>query len=356
MYLLLLRHMMTNPIPHPFTERLIAWQKTAGRHDLPWQVSDAYRVWLSEVMLQQTQVVTVLDYYPRFLAAFPNVAALAAAPQDDVLALWAGLGYYSRARNLHFAAKQVMETFQGRFPDSRSELETLKGVGRSTAAAIAAFAFQKREAILDGNVKRVLCRVFELAGMPNDKAFEHSLWALAESLLPAAEHMGTYTQGLMDLGATVCKRSKPACTACPMHDLCLARQHGSTEQLPLKKPKKEVPIKPLYWLVISHPEADLLLQKRPDQGIWGGLYCVPTFASLAELEHYCGELGLDFSDFEEQATLNHRLTHFQLIITPFAYHSPKVLPEPAPNLWASPELLGQLGMPKPLLNYLKQYR
>lgn len=352
LYLLLLRHIMTNPIPHPFTERLIAWQKTAGRHSLPWQVSDAYRVWLSEVMLQQTQVVTVLDYYPRFLAAFPTVADLAAAPQDDVLALWAGLGYYSRARNLHFAAKQVVNDFNGTFPNTRLELETLKGVGRSTAAAISAFAFAKREAILDGNVKRVLCRVFEREGMPNDKKFEQSLWTLAESLLPAAEHMGTYTQGLMDLGATVCKRSKPLCDQCPMSDLCLAYKHDKTAQLPLKKPKQVAPIKPLYWLMLSHPNADLLVHKRPEKGIWGGLYCVPTFETLDELTEYCQTLNIDFSDLEEQVALNHRLTHFQLVITPFTYHSPKALPDNPDHLWASTETLSQLGLPKPLLNYL----
>ncbi|MBP6116697.1 MAG: A/G-specific adenine glycosylase [Neisseriaceae bacterium] len=345
---------MTNPIPHPFTEQLIAWQKTAGRHHLPWQVSDAYRVWLSEVMLQQTQVVTVLDYYPRFVAAFPTVADLAAAPQDDVLALWAGLGYYSRARNLHFAAKQVVADFNGCFPNTRLELETLKGVGRSTAAAIAAFAFQKREAILDGNVKRVLCRVFEQEGLPNDKKFETGLWALAESLLPAAEHMGAYTQGLMDLGATVCKRSKPLCEACPMSALCLAHRHGQTERLPLKKPKQVVPIKPLYWLILSHPQAELLVEKRPDKGIWGGLYCVPTFDTLAALTDHCQTLGIDFMDLEEQVAINHRLTHFQLIITPYVYHSPKALPEMPEHLWATAETLNGLGMPKPLLNYLKQ--
>lgn len=345
---------MTNPIPHPFTERLIAWQKTAGRHGLPWQVSDPYRVWLSEVMLQQTQVVTVLDYYPRFLAAFPTVASLAAAPQDDVLALWAGLGYYSRARNLHFAAKQVIDDFNGVFPSTRLALETLKGVGRSTAAAIAAFSFQKREAILDGNVKRVLCRMFELEGLPTDKKFEASLWALAESLLPEAEHMATYTQGLMDLGATVCKRSKPLCGDCPMQTLCLAHQHDQTERLPLKKPKQIAPIKPLYWLILSHPEADLLLHKRPEKGIWGGLYCVPTFDTLAELIEFCHGIGVDFADLEEQAPLNHRLTHFQLVITPFAFHSPQTRPECPEHLWATTATLADLGMPKPLLNYLKQ--
>ena len=204
-------------MPAPtFSERLIRWQKAHGRHHLPWQVRHAYNVWLSEIMLQQTQVATVLDYYPRFIAHFPTVRSLAEAGQDEVLGLWAGLGYYSRARNLHKAAKQVVGDFGGEFPSARQELEKLCGVGRSTAAAIAAFAFHRREAILDGNVKRVLCRVFARDGNPADKKFENGLWDLAESLLPEAnEDMPAYTQGLMDLGATVCKRTKPLCIQCP---------------------------------------------------------------------------------------------------------------------------------------------
>jgi A/G-specific adenine glycosylase len=222
--------------PTDFSRRLIAWQRQHGRHHLPWQVREPYRVWLSEIMLQQTQVATVLDYYPRFIARFPDVAALAAAPQDDVLNLWAGLGYYSRARNLHKAAKQVVHDFGGVFPPQRQALETLCGVGRSTAAAIAAFAFHEREAILDGNVKRVLCRVFAQEGNLADKKFEQALWALAESLLPPEnKNMPAYTQGLMDLGATVCKRSKPLCAQCPMADGCLAKAQNRIADLPRKK-------------------------------------------------------------------------------------------------------------------------
>lgn len=225
-------------MPHTdFSARLIAWQHRHGRHHLPWQVREPYLVWLSEIMLQQTQVATVLDYYPRFTTRFPTVQALAAAPQDEVLSLWQGLGYYSRARNLHKAAQQVVSGFGGVFPSSRRELETLCGVGRSTAAAIAAFAFHQREAILDGNVKRVLCRVFARDGNPADKKFENQLWALAESLLPSEqENMPAYTQGLMDLGATVCKRSKPLCGKCPMAEICQAKAQNRTAVLPRKKP------------------------------------------------------------------------------------------------------------------------
>ena len=219
-----------------FARRLINWQRQHGRHDLPWQVKDPYCVWLSEIMLQQTQVATVLDYYPRFLAKFPTVQSLAAAPQDEVLSLWAGLGYYSRARNLHKAAQQVVGQFGGIFPSERKDLETLCGVGRSTAAAISAFAFNRRETILDGNVKRVLCRVFAQDGNPQDKKFENVLWALAESLLPSENaDMPAYTQGLMDLGATVCKRTKPLCHQCPMADICEARKQNRIDEPARKK-------------------------------------------------------------------------------------------------------------------------
>lgn len=222
--------------PTSFARRLIDWQRQHGRHDLPWQVKDPYSVWLSEIMLQQTQVATVLDYYPRFLTKFPTVQSLAAAPQDEVLSLWAGLGYYSRARNLHKAAQQVVGQFGGIFPSERKDLETLCGVGRSTAAAISAFAFNRRETILDGNVKRVLCRVFAQDGNPQDKKFENSLWTLAESLLPSENtDMPAYTQGLMDLGATVCKRTKPLCHQCPMADICEAKKQNRIDELPRKK-------------------------------------------------------------------------------------------------------------------------
>ena len=238
-----------------FATRLIRWQKQHGRRHLPWQVRNPYNVWLSEIMLQQTQVATVLDYYPRFTARFPGVADLAAAEQDEVLGLWAGLGYYSRARNLHKAARQVMETFGGTFPQEREGLEKLCGVGRSTAAAIAAFAFHKREAILDGNVKRVLCRVFALDGDAADKKFEKQLWALAESLLPEnGGDMPAYTQGLMDLGATVCKRGKPLCGACPMSGICQARAQNRTAELPRKKAAPAVRTLPLSWLVLHRPD------------------------------------------------------------------------------------------------------
>jgi A/G-specific adenine glycosylase len=343
--------------PADFSQRLIAWQRQHGRHHLPWQVREPYRVWLSEIMLQQTQVATVLDYYPRFIARFPDVAALAAAPQDDVLNLWAGLGYYSRARNLHKAAKQVVHDFGGVFPPQRQALETLCGVGRSTAAAIAAFAFHEREAILDGNVKRVLCRVFAQEGNLADKKFEQALWALAESLLPPEnKNMPAYTQGLMDLGATVCKRSKPLCAQCPMADGCLAKAQNRIADLPRKKEAIEVKTLPLYWLLLRNQNGALLMEKRPQKGIWGGLYCVPCFESLSDLHRFAAQHGIASDGLEEAAALTHRLTHRLLLITPFAGRTdrPSESQPEGKGLWLLESEWADYGLPKPLQDYLRR--
>ncbi|WP_416190513.1 A/G-specific adenine glycosylase [Neisseria sp. CCUG17229] len=337
-----------------FSNRLIQWQRQHGRHHLPWQVKNPYAVWLSEIMLQQTQVATVLDYYPRFLNRFPDVESLANAAEDEVLSLWAGLGYYSRARNLRKAAKQVVAQFGGEFPQTRLELETLCGVGRSTAAAISAFAFNQRETILDGNVKRVLCRVYALDGNPQDKKFEHRLWQLAESLLPSESgDIPAYIQGLMDLGATVCKRTKPLCHECPMNDICEAKKQNRIAELPRKKTAVEVHTLPLYWLIVRNQAKQILLHKRPAKGIWGGLYCVPCFENLADLQQYAQVLNLDSDGLNEEATFTHRLTHRLLMITPFTTDE-----RPSENvsdgLWVAQEDLADYGLPKPLLNYLNQ--
>lgn len=337
-----------------FPTRLVQWQRTHGRHHLPWQVTHPYCVWLSEIMLQQTQVATVLDYYPRFLARFPDVQTLAAAPEDDVLALWAGLGYYSRARNLHKAAKQVVNEFGGVFPQSRTELETLCGVGRSTAAAIAAFAFQQRETILDGNVKRVLCRVFAQDGNPQDKKFEAQLWQFAESLLPSENtDMPAYTQGLMDLGATVCKRSKPLCGQCPMADICEAKKQNRIEELPRRKTAVPVQTLPLYWLIVRDAEGRVLLEKRPSKGIWGGLWCVPCFETLNDMHDFAASLGLNPEDLHETAEITHRLTHRLLLISPF-HTNEKPSEKISDGLWVAQEALSDYGLPKPLADYLGQ--
>ncbi|MDO4878531.1 MAG: A/G-specific adenine glycosylase [Neisseria sp.] len=338
-----------------FAARLTAWQKRCGRHGLPWQTRDPYRVWLSEIMLQQTQVATVLEYYPRFVAAFPTVGDLAAAPQDEVLALWQGLGYYSRARNLHKAAGQVAGEWGGRFPDTRQGLETLCGVGRSTAAAVAAFAFLRREAILDGNVKRVLCRVFAKDGDLADKKFEGELWDLAESLLPDnREDMPAYTQGLMDLGATVCKRAKPLCAPCPMADICGAKRQNRIAELPRKKAAPAVKTLPLYWLVLRDEDGAVWLEKRPQGGIWGGLYCVPCFESREDLCGAAAAFGLAADALDEQAEFAHRLTHRLLLVSPFAARITAKPDRHPPGLWVAPQDIGGYGLPQPLAALLAQ--
>ena len=250
-----------------FATKVVRWQARHGRHDLPWQrTRDAYRVWLSEVMLQQTQVATVIPYYRRFIARFPNVKSLAKATLDDVLTLWSGMGYYTRARNLHAAAREIVASHRGRFPRTRESLESLPGLGRSTAAAIAVFAFGAREAILDGNVKRVLARCFAVRGFPGDKRVEKRLWALAESELPA-KNVEAYTQGLMDLGAQVCTRSRPACDRCPVSASCKARAQGKEETYPQARPRRARPVKKTSMLVLLR-DGEVLLERRPPTGVW----------------------------------------------------------------------------------------
>jgi A/G-specific adenine glycosylase len=274
-----------------FASALVAWQRRHGRKGLPWQdTRDPYRIWLSEVMLQQTQVSTVIPYYERFLRRFPAVEALAAAAEEEVLQLWSGLGYYARGRNLHAAAQAIAKDG---FPRTAEEIAELPGVGRSTAAAIAAFAFGERAAILDGNVKRVLARCFAIQD-------EKEMWRLAERLLPR-DGIEPYTQALMDLGATLCTRAQPRCEHCPVRTRCVARKQGRTADFPVPRPRKALPRKEVTWLVLRHGQ-EVLLEKRPAPGIWGGLWCFPEAQNEAE--------GIRLE------ALEHGFTHFRLRIHP----------------------------------------
>jgi A/G-specific adenine glycosylase len=297
-----------------FAPRLIAWQQVHGRHDLPWQVRDPYAVWLSEIMLQQTQVETVIPYYRRFLARFPDLMSLAAAEEDEVLALWSGLGYYARARNLQAAARKIMAEHGGEFPVAFDAIQALPGVGRSTAAAIAAFAFGERRPILDGNVKRVFCRLFGVEGWPGDRAVETRLWRLAEALLPDAD-LTAYTQGLMDLGATLCRRSRPACSRCPFAADCVANREGRQGELPSPRPRKALPEKATAMLVLVHA-GEVLLEKRPSSGIWGGLWSLPEGPVEADARGLAAGLGYAVGDVRDLAGLNHVFSHFRLQIQP----------------------------------------
>lgn len=314
-----------SPADPGFSADLIAWQKQHGRHQLPWQnTQDPYRIWLSEIMLQQTQVAAVIPYYQRFLENFADVQALAAAPLDEVMALWSGLGYYSRARNLHRCAQQVVAEHGGVFPADGEQLAALPGIGRSTAAAIAAFSYGMRAAILDGNVKRVFCRVFGIDGFPGEKRVENALWQRAESLMPAQD-IESYTQGLMDLGATLCTRSKPQCASCPLQARCVALASGRTAELPTRKPKKTVPEKSTVMLVVVH-QGEVLLEQRPGHGIWGGLSSLPELSrmpsallsetvSLHALEMALVEFG-EIARFAVLPDFSHGFTHYKLQVKP----------------------------------------
>ena len=335
-----------------FASALVEWQRRHGRKGLPWQASrDPYRVWLSEVMLQQTQVAAVIPYYERFLKRFPTVAALAAASEDEVLRLWSGLGYYARGRNLHAAAKLIA---QSGFPKTSHEIAELPGVGRSTAAAIAAFAFGERAAILDGNVKRVLARHAGIAGFPGDRKVEAKLWQLAESLLPQ-KSIQTYTQALMDLGATLCTRSQPRCDACPLGRTCVARKKGLTGKLPAPRPKKAIPSRSTTWLVLRHA-GQILLERRPSPGIWGGLWSFPE-ATGSNIAKNCRDLGYEVSAMRDLDAIEHGFTHYRLTIQPVLCDLKKMpLHAESPGrLWIDIAEAGAAATPAPVKKLLQTF-
>jgi A/G-specific adenine glycosylase len=303
--------------PDSFAARVIAWQRQHGRHRLPWQnTREPYRVWLSEIMLQQTQVTTVLDYYARFLERFPNVAALAAAPLDDVLALWSGLGYYSRARNLHRCAQAVMQAHGGAFPRSAAALQTLPGIGRSTAAAIAAFCFGERVAILDGNVKRVLARAIGFGADLALAANERALWEQATALLPERGGIERYTQGLMDLGATLCTARAPRCEDCPLAAGCVARQQGRPERLPVKTRKLQRGARANAMLWLTDGAQRIWLTRREPKGVWASLWTLPLFDGTDEVRALSAEWP---GHGQALAPIRHALTHFDWRLEPWRH-------------------------------------
>ncbi len=299
----------------PFAEKLLAWYDRYGRKELPWHAGrDPYRIWVSEIMLQQTQVATVVPYFERFMARFPTVAALAAAPMDDVLHLWTGLGYYARARHLHRAAQTIAADYGGRLPTTLDAWCALPGVGRSTAGAILAFAHDARHPILDGNVKRVLARVFRVCGWPGRRAVENTLWALAETHTPATR-VAAYTQAIMDLGATVCRR-RPRCEACPVRGDCGAYRDGDPERYPAPAPRKPKPTRAVTMVMIRDGRATVLLERRPPSGIWGGLWGFPEVVDDDVAAAIAQRFGLDIRTEQAWPPLEHSFTHFHLTITP----------------------------------------
>lgn len=348
-----------------FSTAVITWQRQHGRQTLPWQnTRDAYLIWLSEIMLQQTQVAAVLAYYARFLQRFPTLADLAAAPVEDVMAQWSGLGYYTRARNLHRCAQRVAADYDGVFPTDPALLAELPGIGRSTAAAISAFSSGTRAAILDGNVKRVFARVFGIAAYPGLKPVEDQLWRRAEALLP--EHgIEAYTQGLMDLGATLCTRGNPDCPRCPLQARCVALATGRVKDLPVRKPKKTSPEKHTTMLLIVD-RGQVLLEQRPASGIWGGLLSLPELDghTLAEDEHIApadqdvlSRTVSRYGDMESQERLlplTHVFTHYKLHIAPYriGLSRRRDLAAQSGHVWLDADRIAEAALPAPVKKLL----
>lgn len=348
-----------------FVQSLCAWQRAHGRHDLPWQSKDPYRVWLSEIMLQQTQVATVIDYYQRFLERFPSILELAQTEQSEVMSYWAGLGYYARARNLHRCAQIIAEQYGGVFPRQFEDIVALPGIGRSTAHAIMAFCYGDHRPIMDGNVKRLFSRHFGIKGVTSTAAVDRQLWAQAEEVLDEAlaektkseVDMACYTQALMDFGSLICTRSKAKCDSCPIASSCYAKQHNLQKELPTPKPKKTSPTRTTIMLLLVR-EGEVLLEQRPQKGIWGGLLSLPEFAEQDDLLHYLQNQGLELSPATElikMAAFEHIFSHFKLHIQPilFKLEANQQLQEKSPNKAYYPlEGWPTLAIPKPVSTLL----
>ena len=342
-----------------FAPALLRWHASDGRKDLPWQLDRTpYRVWVSEIMLQQTQVGTVIGYYARFMARFPTVEDLARAKTDEVLHLWSGLGYYARARNLQRTAQILVQRHGGEFPATLEEVMTLPGIGRSTAAAILALSRGERHSILDGNVKRVLARHFAVEGYPGESAVERQLWEIAEACTPATD-VGTYTQAIMDLGATLCTRSKPACERCPLQVICLAHARGLQAQLPTPRPSgRERRVERTCMLIALADDGSVLLARRPARGVWGGLYSLPEFTGPEAAAAWAMErLGARDPVVEELPTLRHSFTHFDLDIVPLRLRlrGPASFVAEESHVWYNSRAPAKLGIAAPVATLVRAY-
>ncbi len=336
----------------PFATRLIAWFRLAGRRDLPWQRNPSpYRIWVSEVMLQQTRVDTVVPYFQRFMARWPTLEALAAAQEDEVLALWSGLGYYSRARNLLAAARVVVERHAGILPCELGALTALPGIGRSTAGAILALAHGRRAVILDGNVKRVLARHRGIQGWPGRADVSRALWRWAEAFTPR-EDVAAYTQAIMDLGATLCVRRDPACGRCPVAADCVARDRGWQAVLPAPRCRSPLPERETYMLLVQDPHGEVLLRQQPSRGLWGGLWVFPQVDSAAEAEAWSRRVGMEAASWELWPPLRHTFTHLRLTIHPIRYRvkqRPRATARHGGWIWYDPQARRpEVGMPAPV--------
>ena len=338
------------------SDLLLTWFDRHGRHDLPWQhPRTAYRVWVSEIMLQQTQVSTVIRYFERFMARFPDISSLADASQDEVLHLWTGLGYYARARNLHRAAQHIRDEHRGMFPSDFEAVLALPGIGRSTAAAILAQALNQRYPILDGNVKRVLTRYHAISGWPGSKPVENRLWELADAATPQ-QRVADYTQAIMDLGATVCGRT-PNCDSCPLNRACQAYAEGNPRAYPTPKPRKTIPVRETTMLLLRNPQGLLLLEQRPPVGIWGGLWSLPECPPDREPADFCqSTLGVQIQQAQPGPSLRHTFSHFHLDIrTLYARVVPgdRAVMEGRPQVWYNCQQPDVRGLPAPVKTLLE---
>ncbi len=341
-----------------FSARLLIWYRQYGRHDLPWQGKDAYSVWLSEIMLQQTQVVTVIAYYERFLARFPTLESLATASLDDVLALWSGLGYYARARNMHKAAGILYNEYASKFPVHLTQMQSLPGIGRSTAAAILTFAMQQSHAILDGNVKRVLARHYEIQGWTGSSSTLKQLWALSEQLTPQ-ENTSQYNQAMMDLGATVCTRSKPKCIQCCFNETCLAYKNESWAVYPNARPKKKKPLKEAFLVLLKYGDT-VFLEKRIAHGIWGGLWSFPEFATEESADEWLSGQVAHFEQTHKKVYLKavlHRFSHYDFLIHLIVYDAKALIYQinDSNSVYFSVHKAQTTGLPAPIKKILKKY-
>ena len=341
-----------------FSQRLLAWFDRYGRKHLPWQQNPTpYRVWVSEIMLQQTQVTTVIPYYESFIARFPNVAALAAAPLDEVLHLWTGLGYYARARNLHKAATVIVQEHAGVFPRTLEAVQALPGIGRTTAGAVLALGLQQRHAILDGNVKRVLARYFGVHGFPGDAKVERELWLHAEACTPLGR-VAEYTQAIMDLGATVCVRSQPKCLACPQQANCVARLQGLQQVLPTPRPKKIRPTRVAYVVLACNAQGAVLLERRPPSGLWGGLWTFPQFDSHEEAVTWLQQrFAVESPVVQRFGAYAHAFTHFDLMLYPLRVEIDKAAAHVADHdryAWYDSRAPLRIGLAKPAVDLLQR--
>jgi A/G-specific adenine glycosylase len=347
--------------PREFAARLLEWFAVHGRHTLPWQKDPTpYRVWMSEVMLQQTQVATVIPYYERFMARFPNIDALAEAPLDEVLHVWTGLGYYARARNLQACARAVVKNYSGQFPQSIDEVIELPGIGRSTAGAILALSRGQRHPILDGNVKRVLARVFAVVGDPSSREVIAALWDRSDQCTPT-DQVAAYTQAIMDLGATVCTRSKPACTVCPMKTGCIAALEGRQAELPGRRQKKVRPSREATLLIAqtnTQGSPAVLVERRPGTGLWGGLWSPPQFDSEAAALEWCSrEVGACDLRMETLPAIDHAFTHFDLRLNPLRVHClPIKKISEGDRMWYALHSPPRIGLPQPIVQLFERLR